>query len=76
MRPEVLVLLGATAAKAVMGPSFRVTVDRGRDLPSEVADHVVATIHPSQVLRVPPEERDRALDGLVADLSLVPRLLG
>jgi DNA polymerase len=76
LRPEVVVLLGATAAKAVMGPSFKVTVDRGRDLPSDVADHVVATIHPSQVLRVPPQDRDEALAGLVADLSLVPRLLG
>jgi uracil-DNA glycosylase family protein len=75
IHPEVVVLLGATAAKAIMGPSFRVTVDRGRDLDSDVAEHVVATIHPSQVLRVPPEDRDRALAGLVADLRVVAALL-
>jgi uracil-DNA glycosylase len=75
LRPEVVVLLGATAAKAVMGPSFRVTVDRGRLLDSDVAEHVVATIHPSQVLRVPPADREGALAGLVADLRVVAGLL-
>lgn len=75
VRPEVLVLLGATAAKAILGPSFRVTVDRGRDLDSDVAPHVVATIHPSQVLRVPGPGRADARAGLVADLRVVADLL-
>lgn len=73
--PEVLVLLGATAAKAVLGPSFKVTQDRGRDLDSDVAPHVVATIHPSQVLRVPKEGRDEARRGLVEDLRVAAALL-
>lgn len=73
--PEVLVLLGATAAKAVLGPGFRVTADRGRLLESDAAPAVVATVHPSQVLRVPREGRDDALAGLVADLTVVAGLL-
>jgi uracil-DNA glycosylase len=75
LRPDVVVLLGATASKALLGPSFRVTVQRGRDLHCDVADHVVATVHPSQVLRVPRQGRDDAFDGLVSDLRVVARLL-
>lgn len=75
LRPEVLVLLGATAAKAVMGPSFRVTAERGRVLSSDLAPSVVATVHPSQVLRVPSGDRDEAFAGLVADLRVAAALL-
>jgi uracil-DNA glycosylase family protein len=69
VKPEVLVLLGATAAQALAGDDIRVTRDHGRPLESPLAPLVVATIHPSAVLR----SRDRAsraaaLAGMVADL--------
>lgn len=51
VRPEALVLLGATAAKALLGPSFRITRERGRPLDSDLADLVLATAHPSSILR-------------------------
>ena len=71
VRPELVVLLGATAAKAVFGPSFRVTQSRGVVLewPEPEGPRAVATIHPSAVLRA--EDRDAALAGLVTDLQVV-----
>ena len=51
IRPEVLVLLGATAAKALLGASFRITRERGRPLDSDLAELVLATAHPSSILR-------------------------
>jgi len=67
--PELVVLLGATAAKAVYGPSFRVTQSRGvlMDWPGD-GPRALATIHPSAVLRA--DDRDAALAGLVADLRV------
>ena len=53
MEPEALVLLGATAAKALLGSSFRLTRHRGEFLDSELAPLVTATIHPSAILRAP-----------------------
>ena len=75
MRPELVVLLGATAAKTVYGPSFRVTQQRGQvlDWPSPDGPRALATIHPSAVLRA--DDRDAALAGLVADLRVVAGLL-
>jgi uracil-DNA glycosylase len=65
--------LGATAAKALLGPKFRITQDRGR-----VLDHdglpTVATTHPSAILRTPPEDRAEALAALVRDLEVLARL--
>jgi uracil-DNA glycosylase len=58
VRPEALVLLGATAAKGLLGSSFRVTQHRGELLDSELAPIVTATIHPSAILRGP-DERSR-----------------
>jgi uracil-DNA glycosylase len=71
------VLLGATAAKALMGSSFRVSRERGRALESELAPLVTATIHPSAILRAPDDE-SRRLErrAIVEDLSLVARALG
>jgi DNA polymerase len=70
VRPEALVLLGATAAQALLGPDVRVTRDHGR-VKSELAPVVVVTIHPSAVLRSTAQAaRDAALAGLVADLRL------
>jgi DNA polymerase len=74
VQPKVLGLLGATAAQAVLGPQFRVTKQRGEwfDLPSGV--RVLATIHPSAVLRAE-ERRDEEYAGLVRDLKLIAERL-
>ena len=70
VRPELVVLLGATAAKTVYGPSFRVTKSRGvlMEWPSAGGPQALATIHPSAVLRA--DDRDAALAGLVTDLRV------
>jgi DNA polymerase len=71
LKPRVLVCLGATAAQALLGNSFRVTQSRGRFVPSELAARVMATIHPSAVLRAPDDEaRHREYAHLVADLKV------
>ncbi|MEH1125473.1 UdgX family uracil-DNA binding protein [Micromonospora sp. CPCC 206061] len=84
LKPKVVVVLGATAAKALLGPSFRVTQSRGQvlpwpdaaqrpqDFPVEPAK-LVATIHPSAVLRA--DDRDTAYNGLVADLKVAAGVL-
>ncbi len=69
--PLVLVCLGATAAQALLGRSFRVTKERGKLIASDLAPWVLATIHPSAVLRAPDEERDEMRRGFVADLRRV-----
>ena len=66
--PRGIVLLGATAAQSLLGRDFRVTRSRGRLLDSDLADIVLATIHPSAVLRA--EDRDEAFAGLVTDLRV------
>lgn len=70
VRPRVLVLLGATAAQALLGSAFRVTRERGRPIgDTGLADNVVATIHPSAIVRIrDAEERAEAERGLAADL--------
>ncbi len=74
VRPQALVLLGATAAQALVGPDVRVTRDHGRRLQSDLAPLVVATIHPSAILRARgADARTAALDALVADLRIVAR---
>jgi uracil-DNA glycosylase family protein len=70
VRPRALVLMGATAAQALLGREVRVTRDRGRVDPSPHAETVVVTIHPSSILRGDPEERETALELFVADLRL------
>lgn len=83
IKPDVVVLLGATAAKSLMGSDFRLTAHRGEvlQLPAfdgkvdlDVDPRVVSTVHPSAVLRGPPEDRERAFDALVADLRVVADL--
>jgi uracil-DNA glycosylase family protein len=81
IRPSRVVVLGATAAKALLGPGFRVTREHGRPLPWPAsAQHpedfpgvpgavLIATIHPSAVLRA--EDRETAFAGLVADLAVL-----
>ena len=74
VQPNVVVLLGATAAQAVMGPKFRVTVDRGKPLESPLAPTVIATVHPSSILRAPtPQDRHASMDAFVADLRVAAK---
>jgi uracil-DNA glycosylase family protein len=99
LKPEIVVCLGATAAKALISPSFRITRDRGRLMPwtppgvaradagedyaaAEDADEeapaqtwMLATTHPSAILRTPDESRAAAYDALVADLTVVAHAL-
>jgi DNA polymerase len=75
VRPEVLVCLGATAAQALLGRQFRVTRQRGVDVASPLAPHVVATIHPSAILRAHGGDRARELAAFVDDLRVAASLL-
>ena len=70
VQPEVLVCLGATAAQALLGREFRVTRMRGIFVPSPFAPRVLATIHPSAILRAD-ERRHEEMEALVADLRVV-----
>jgi uracil-DNA glycosylase len=75
VKPEVLVCLGATAAQALLGRSFRVTRERGKPVDSDLATHVLATIHPSAILRADAETREVERAALVDDLKVVASLL-
>jgi DNA polymerase len=75
VQPRVLVCLGATAAQALLGRDFRVTRQRGRPVDSDLAEHVLATVHPSSILRADPEMREQEYAELVRDLQAVARLL-
>jgi len=76
VRPRVLVCLGATAAQALVGRHVKVTQDRGRQLDSPLAEHVLATVHPSSLLRAPDEAaRHAAYAAFVEDLRAVAALL-
>ena len=77
VKPEALILLGATAAKALLGSSFKVTQHRGELLDSELAPIVSATIHPSAILRSRDDtERAAQRDAFAADLRAVAHVLG
>ena len=74
VKPTLLVCLGATAAQAIFGPSFRVTRERGKVLSSKFAPKVLATVHPSSLLRQPDEEsRLREYKRFVLDLRAAVR---
>jgi uracil-DNA glycosylase len=74
--PMVLVALGSTAAQSLLGRGFRVTKQRGVPVESDLARHVVATVHPSSILRAPDEEaRRQAYADFVSDLRAVAELL-
>jgi uracil-DNA glycosylase len=79
VQPTVVVLLGATAAQAVLGPATRVTRGRGRVLPipstGDDGPAAVVTIHPSAILRMESSERDAAYDDLVDDLRVAKDVL-
>src|SRR5205814_8666168 len=70
VKPKLVVAMGATAAQTIFGPSFRVTRERGKVLSSKLAPKVVATVHPSSLLRLPDaESREREYERSVVDLS-------
>src|SRR2546422_7833412 len=77
VKPKLLVCLGATAAHAIFGPSFRVTRERGKVLSSKLAPRVLATVHPSSLLRQPDEtSREREYKHFVTDLRAALRAAG
>jgi uracil-DNA glycosylase len=77
VRPEIIVLLGATAAQALLGPSFRVTRERGKFVRSNLARCVMATVHPSSLLRIEDDaERKDAIREFVRELRQVAAVLG
>jgi uracil-DNA glycosylase len=75
VEPRVLVCLGATAAQALLDRQFRVTRERGRPVESDLAEHVIATVHPSSILRSDPETREQEYAAFVEDLKVVARFL-
>jgi DNA polymerase len=76
IKPEVLLCLGATAAQALLGASFRVTRERGRFVTSDLAPHVMATVHPSSLLRIEDDdERKDAIREFVRELRKVADVL-
>ncbi len=76
VQPEVVVALGAAAAQSLMGKDFRVTKSRGKAIEVDFARALVATVHPSAVLRAPAEERAKAEKEFVRDFRAVAKLLG
>ena len=75
IEPRVLVPLGATAAQALLGRDFRVSRQRGERVESELAENVVATVHPSSILRADDETRELEYQQLVRDLKTVAELI-
>jgi DNA polymerase len=77
VKPRVIVALGSTAAKAIIGKDFKVSVERGQFVESPLAPHVFATLHPSALLRLrEEEEKEAAFAQLVKDLKLIKKALG
>jgi len=76
LKPKVIVLLGATAAQALLGRDFRVTQHRGEFLESSLAPYLMATVHPSSILRAPDEEtRHEEMRRFIADLKKISALV-
>jgi len=76
VQPDLVVCLGATAAQALLGRQFRVSVQRGQLVSSSIAPRVMATVHPSSLLRAPDEEtRRRETHLFVEDLKRIGELL-
>jgi uracil-DNA glycosylase family protein len=73
--PRVLVCLGATAAQALLGRDFRVSKQRGELVESDLAENVIATVHPSSILRADEGTRELEFRELVRDLEVVARLI-
>jgi uracil-DNA glycosylase family protein len=76
VRPKVLVCLGASAAQALLGKDFRVTRDRGKLIPSDLAPNVIATVHPSSILRARDDESGQSqLESFIDDLKFVAQVI-
>jgi len=76
LRPEIIVCLGATASQALLGRDFRVSVQRGKKIDSSLAPLVMATVHPSSILRAPTDtERRTARQLFVNDLKVAAEAL-
>ena len=76
VKPQVIVALGATAAQALLGPKFRVTKQRGKFLESTLAPYIMATVHPSSILRAPDDETRRLeYRHFVDDLKKLARVM-
>jgi uracil-DNA glycosylase family protein len=76
LKPTVLVCLGATAAQALLGRDFRVSQQRGQLIQSPLAPYVIATVHPSSILRAPDDEsRHREMKLFVGDLKKIAKLI-
>ena len=75
VEPKVLVCLGATAAQALLGPSFRVTRERGHFVQSALAPYVLATVHPSALLRAEDEQREAEIARFIEDLRKAASVL-
>ncbi|MCD6016647.1 MAG: phage polymerase-related protein [Solirubrobacterales bacterium] len=75
VRPDVVAILGATAAKSLLGSGFRVTKQHGELIEVEFAPVAVATFHPSAILRADDEDRERAFAELVTDLRVASEAL-
>ena len=77
IHPQVIVCLGATAARSILGPEYRLTQERGKFVQHPWAQYVTATVHPSSILRAPDEEqRHLQYREFVADLKRVRQVLG
>src|SRR5207244_4246894 len=76
LKPRVLVCLGATAAQALIGKNFKVTQERGKLLPSNLALNVLATVHPSSILRAPDDKsRHIEMEKFISDLKAVAKVI-
>jgi DNA polymerase len=76
VQPRAIVCLGSTAAQAMIGPKFKVTQQRGIFVPSELAEYVTATVHPSSILRAPSDDARRMeREKFVEDLRKVRKVL-
>lgn len=77
IKPKVVVCLGASAAQALLGKDFRVSRDRGKLIDSDLGSDVLATVHPSSILRAPDEESRRSqMQEFIKDLRQVARIAG
>lgn len=76
VHPEVLVCLGASASQALLGRNFRVTRDRGKLIESPLAPYVIATVHPSSILRAPDDQaRDAQMKAFIDDIKQVASII-
>lgn len=77
IKPRAIICLGSTAAQAVISPKFKVSMQRGLFVPSDLADYVTATVHPSSILRAPSDEARRVeRERFVEDLKKIRAALG